>query len=302
MRKSSLMCVAAAAALAVPAAASAADVQTGVDAATSHTAKADSALTHALTLFKGGDVTRGTAAFTASRKEMGLARSAAAQARHAARTAADRALAADAQADVAGQQDTNIVKLATLLPRTHGTVQNQVAQAALADTKGRDKALAVLAAVALTAPAQAQSGLAHAVQALSTDRSSEITADAKALVSDAVTPSNKQTLAAAVKPDVSGQTTAADKLKELLGAASTPDAAKPGLAKAYDAVTTEHGTLADILSRFSDRMPASVRSFVTSIVTNARTDARTMHNDRPAPPTATTPPTAPSHPTGKPVS
>ncbi|UTI63380.1 hypothetical protein NBH00_18760 [Paraconexibacter antarcticus] len=296
MRKSSLICVAAAAALVVPAGALAADVQTGVDAATSHTAKADSALIHALSLFKGGDVTRGTKAFTTSRKEMGLARSAAAQARHAASTPAARALAADAQAAVAEQQDTNIVKLATLLPRTHGTVQSQVAQAALTDTTGRDKAIAVLTAVALTAPAQAQAGLAHAVQALSTDRSGEITADAKALVSDAVTPANKQTLATAVKTDVAGQTTAADKLKELLGSASTPDAAKPGLTKAYDAVSAEHGTLADILSRFSDRMPASIRSFVTSIVTHARTDARTMHDDRP------TPPTPPSHPTGKPGS
>lgn len=299
MRKSSLIGLAAAAALTVPAGASAADVQTGVDAATSHTTKADSALTHALTLFKGGDATRGSAAFAASRKEMGLARSAAAQARHAASTPADRALAAQAQVAVATQQDTDLVKLATLLPRAHGAVQNQVAQAALTDTKGRDKAIAVLAAVALTAPAQAQAGLAHAVQALSTDRSGEITADAKGLVSDTVTPANKQTVANAVKADVAGQTTAADKLKDLLSATSTPDAAKAGLAKAYDAVTAEHGTLADILSRFSDRMPASVRSFVTSVVTSARTDARTMHENRPAPPT---PPTAPSHPTGKPGS
>ncbi|UTI66795.1 hypothetical protein NBH00_11440 [Paraconexibacter antarcticus] len=287
------MSVAAVAALAVPAGASAADVQTGVDAAMSHTSKADSALTHALSLFKGGDVTRGTSAFTSSRKEMGLARSAAAQARHASTGAADRALAADAEAAVAEQQDVNIVKLAKLLPRTHGAVQSKVAQAALTDTKGRDKAIAVLTAVTLTAPPQAQTGLAHAVQALSTDRSGEITADAKALVSDAVTPENKQVLATALKSDVNGQTTAADKLKELLSASSTPDAAKPGLAKAYDAVTAEHGTLADILSRFSDRMPASIRSYVTSVVTHARTDARTMHNDRPTPP---------SHPTGKPGS
>ncbi|UTI66798.1 hypothetical protein NBH00_11455 [Paraconexibacter antarcticus] len=185
------------------------------------------------------------------------------------------------------------MKLAKLLPRTHGTVQNQVAQTALTDTTGRDKALAVLAAVALAAPSQAQAGLAHAVQALSTDRSREVTADAKALVSDAVTPANKQTLATAVKADITGQTTAAAKLKQLLGASSTPDAAKPGLSKAYDAVSTEHGTLADILSRFSDRMPASIRSFVTSIVTHARTDARTMHENRPTPP---------SHPSGRPGS
>ena len=36
----------------------------------------------------------------------------------------------------------------------------------------------------------------------------------------------------------------------------------------------EHGSVADIPSRFSDRMPAEIRAFVGQVVTQARENAR----------------------------
>ena len=49
-------------------------------------------------------------------------------------------------------------------------------------------------------------------------------------------------------------------------------------------MTAEHGSAAFILARLSDRMPAFVRSFVERIITQARSDAQGMRQNRPAPP------------------
>ena len=68
-----------------------------------------------------------------------------------------------------------------------------------------------------------------------------------------------------------------------------PAESKPGLQKAYDAVTAEHGSVAVILSRLSDRMPAFVRTFVEKIITQARTDAQGMRENHPTGPPAGTP-------------
>jgi hypothetical protein len=63
-----------------------------------------------------------------------------------------------------------------------------------------------------------------------------------------------------------------------------PAQSKQGLQRAYDAVVGEQERSADILARFSDRMPTRIRSFVEQIVRQAREDAQEMRDNRPPPP------------------
>ena len=107
---------------------------------------------------------------------------------------------------------------------------------------------------------------------------------------------NKRRLAAAVKTSVDGQNKASDTIAALIASPDMPADSKQGLQKAYDQVTAEHGSVADILSRLSDRMPAFVRDFVTKIITQARTDAQGMRENHPTGPPAG----VPGGPTGGP--
>jgi hypothetical protein len=276
----------AAGALALPAGANAADVQTAVSAVQAHTDRADAALDRAVTLF-GKNSDRGArVAFAKSRKEMGLAKAAAAKARRQAKTPSQHTQAALAQALLGAELGENIEKLAAALLPADGADENKIAAAARADTQGREKAIAILTALMGQVPEQAKFGIARAIAALSQDRDDETEATAKALVSKHVSSANKRRVAAAVKVSVDGQNTAATTLAALIADPDMPAQSKPGLQIAYDAVTGEHGSVADILSRMSPRMPAFVRTFVERIITQARTDAQGMRENHPTGPPA----------------
>jgi hypothetical protein len=298
--KTSGVALAAALALALPGSAAAADIDTAVSAVQARTAKADRALDRAVKLFRRGRDASGSRALNVSRKHMGVASRTATRARLQADTGAERSQAARALALVAREQDENVEKLARLLRPADGRVENKVALAALSDTRGREKAIAVLTAVAGQVPDEAQFGIAQAVSALSQGRDDEVRVEAKVLIGKGVSRRNKGRLARAVKSNVSGQEQAADRLRQLSSDPGMPEQSKFGLQKAYDAVTAEHGSIADILSRFSERMPASIRSFVERIVRQAREDGQSMRENRPAPPSGQSGGTGQGAPEGTP--
>ena len=287
-------------ALALPAGANGADIQTAVSAVQAHTDRADAALDRAVALFNKNSDRKARVAYAKSRKEMGLAKADAAKARRQADTPSEHGQAARAQALVAAQQDENIEMLTKALRPADGRDENKIAAAARADTKGRDKAIAILTTLLAQVPEQARTAIAKAIADLSTDRVDEVSAMSAALRSSHVTKANKRRVAATLKADVEGQTDAATILAALIASSDMPAASKQGLQRAYDNVTAEHGSVADILSRFSDRMPVFVRDFVTQIVTQARTDAQGMREDHPTGPPAGTPGAPTTTPGGPP--
>ena len=277
----------AAGALALPAGASAADIQTAVQAVQAHTDRADAALDRAVSLFGKNSDRAARKAFATSRKEMGLAKAAAAKARRQADTPTERTQAALAQALLGAELGENIEKLAAALLPADGTDENKIADAARADTQGREKAIAILTVLMGQVPEQAKFGIARAIAALSQDRDDEAQATGKALVSKHVSPTNKRRVAEAIKVSVDGQDKASATLAALIADPNMPAQSKPGLQIAYDAVTGEHGSVADILSRLNAaRMPAFVRAFVERIITQARTDAQGMRTNHPTGPPA----------------
>lgn len=287
----------AAGALALPAAAGAADIQTAVSAVQAHTHSADTALTRAVSLFGKNSDRSARIAFATSRKEMGLAK-AAAKVCDQADTPDEFANAAVAEALLGAQDAKNITKLAASLASADGTDENKIASAARADTTGREEAISTLTALLAMVPDQARVGIAKAIAALSQDRDQETTVEADALVSATVADPNKRRLAAAIKTSIDGQATASDTLAALIASTALPFESKQGLQTAYDAVTAEHGSVADILSHLSGRMPAFVRTFVKKIITQARTDAKGMREHHPAGPPAGTPGGPPTGSTG----
>jgi hypothetical protein len=130
-------------ALAFPVGASA-HIQTGVSSVKAHTNRADVALDRAVALFEKNRDGRAKQSFHRSRREMGQATAEAARLRRAANSGSARAAAARAQTLVADQQDENIEQLTELLDEVEGRVKNAIARAALADTRGRVKALAII--------------------------------------------------------------------------------------------------------------------------------------------------------------
>lgn len=276
-------------ALALPAGANAADIQTAVSAVQAHTDRADAALDRAVSLFGKNSDRAARVAFATSRKQIGLARAAAAKARRQADTPDEHAQAALAQALVGEQLGENIEQLLAALRPADGSDENAIAAAAKADTKGREKAVAVLTVLLGQVPEQARIGIAKAIAALSQDRDDETQAAARALVSKHVSSTNKRRVAQAIDASVDGQNTAAATIAALIANPNMPAQSKPGLQIAYDAVTAEHGSVADILSRLSPRMPAFVRAFVEQIITQARTDAQGMRTNHPTGPPAGTP-------------
>ena len=140
-----------------------------------------------------------------------------------------------------------------VLDEALGRVESKVAQAALPDTRGREKALGILAVVAGEAPEQ---GLRKAVAAaLSTDRAREARAEVEAQASDAVSGQSKRTIAKGLKANLEGQAAAADNRAELIASEDVPDAAKPGLQRDHDAVTADHAAAAEAVADFSVHLP-----------------------------------------------
>ncbi|MDP8944161.1 MAG: hypothetical protein M3N16_08605 [Actinomycetota bacterium] len=275
----------ASAALALPAAASAEGIATGVKNVKSRTASADKALDRASALFAKGRDGKAVKRVVKSRKEMAKAEKVAAGLARRADDERERAAAARAHVLVADQRDENIEQLVGLLDEAEGRVENAIAKAALADTVGRDKALSVLhALVGRGVSGQAQAGIVQAIAGLSTGRDEEVRVEAEALASAEVSEDNKDELAATVEANLEGQQVAASRLGDLIADPSTPPESKVGLQTAYDAVTGEHQAAADTLAAFSDRIPAGVRTFVEQVVSQARQDAQSMRANRPAPP------------------
>ncbi len=283
-----------------------AGIGTAVEHVRAHTDRADAALDRAVTLFAKNSDRKARAAYAKSRKEMGLAKADAAKARRLADTPREHVQAGRAQQLLAAQQDENVETLTKALRPADGRDESKIAAAALADTEGREKAIAILTELLAQVPEQARTGIATAISKLSVNRDEEVTVMAKALASSDVSKTNKRRVAATLKVDVEGQTDAATVLAALIASPDMPAESKQGLQTAYDNVTAEHGSVADILSRFSSRMPSFVRSFVEKIITQARTDAQGMRDNHPTGPPAGTPGGAPAGtpggaPTGMPV-
>ena len=281
-------------ALALPAGANAADISTAVNQVRAHTDRADAALERAVSLFEQNSDRAARVAYAKSRREMAGARADAAKALRQADSASDYVRVASAQRLLAAQQDENIQTLTKALRPADGRDESKIAAAARADTKGREKAIAILTQLLAQVPEQARTGIAKAIANLSTDRVGEVSAMSTALRSKHVSTTNKRRVLSTLKVDVEGQTDAATTLAALIASPDMPAESKQGLQTAYDNVTAEHGTVADILSRFNSRMPSFVRDFVTKIITQARTDAQGMRYNHPTGPPAGTPGGAPT--------
>lgn len=272
-------------ALALPAGA-AAHKQTGVKSVKAHVDRADSMLEKALARAEKRSDRRAAAGVTGSRREMAMAVAEAAKLRRNADSEAERGEAGRAQALVAAQQDENVDDLVAALEGADGRVENAIAKAALGDTRGRDKAIAVITALLEQGvSSKTATGLATALSALAQNRDDEVREEAEALVDDEVSAGSKRHVAQAVRESVQGQRVAGGKLAELIASDTMPEQSKDGLRRAYEAVTAEQGSVEAILARLSDRMPASVRSFVEQIIRQARENAQGMRESRPAPPT-----------------
>lgn len=285
-----------------PAGVASADIQTGVENVRAHTSRADAALDRAVGLFERNADKRGSRELARSRRELGKATAEAAKLRRTAQTPKQRSAAARAAALVANQQDENLDQLVEVLDEVEGKVENSIAKAALSDTRGREKAIAVITALLERGvPDKAASGLARALGALAQNRDDEIQAEGETLAEGEVSEPNEHTVARALKANVEGQSSASDKLAQLIADESMPAESKPGLQRAYDAVAAEHGNVADILSRLSDSMPDSIRSFVEQVITQARSDAQEMRDNRPAPPSGQPEGTPGGQPEGTPA-
>ena len=277
-------------------------ISSAVNQVRAHTDRADAALDRAGALFAENSDRKARVSYAKSRKEMGLAKADAAKARRQADTPREHVQAARAQQLLAAQQDENIETLTDALRKADGRDESKIAVAARADNKGREKAIGVLTELLGQVPEQARTGIATAIAQLSQDRVDEVSAMSRALRSRHVTKTNKGRVASTLKVDVEGQANAAETLAALIASPDMPAESKQGLQAAYDNVTAEHGSVADILSRFSSRMPSFVRSFVENIVTQSRTDAQAMRENHPTGPPAGTPGGAPAGtPSGPPA-
>lgn len=269
------------AALGFPAGASAADIQTAVDAAERHTQKAEAALDRATTLFAKGRESRGSRALSVSRRATAAAVADARRATRAADGRSDRRLAAAAQRLVAEHQDENIEQLVTLLDEADGGAETRAAAAVLADTRGRERAIAVLSRLAERGVSnRSAKGIARALVALSQDRDQEIEVEVEALTSEDVSASSAEILGDAVEANVEGQVTSASKLAELIASDSIPAAAAEGLQRAYDAVTGEQERSAAALEDACPLMPESVCTRVSEVAAGARSSAQEMRETR----------------------
>ena len=183
--KSKLIATGALAAVAAvaPAATASAHIDVAVKSVKAHTDRADSALDRAVALFERNADRRGSRELARSRRELGGATAEAAKLRRNARSSKQRANAARATALVAAQQDENVEQLVGVLDEVEGRVENTIARTALFDTRGRDKAIAIITALLERgAPDKAASGLAKALAAPRADGEDEGVAATRAIL------------------------------------------------------------------------------------------------------------------------
>lgn len=287
-------------ALAVPAGA-AAHHETSLSAVKAHTDRADAALDRAMRLFDQHAGARAERSYDRSRSELAKARRSVDRLRRSADTRSERARAAQAQVLVAEQQGENVEQLVSGLDEARGRVENEIAKAALADTRGRDKAIGVIEAIlARGVSDKAATGLARALAELSTDRHEETEGSIEALTSDDVSSRSKRSVAQAVDAGIDGQQRAGEVLAGLIADESMPEQAKDGLRRAYDAVTIEQAVQGEQMEQSFDRLPSFIRSFVQDTVRQARENARGMAQSRPAPPAGRPSDTPSGQPSGTP--
>lgn len=278
--------VAAAAALALPASAAAESLATGVNAARAHTNRADAALDRAVRLWNRNSDRAAQRQFGQSRRELARAEANARRVERRANSDRERTVAAWVQRLVAEQRDDNVEVLTAALEEAQGRVERRVAQAALADTYGREKAMAVLDALLEEGVvARAETGVALALAALSQERGGEVARQAKALGSEEVSKASKRKVARTAAVNVKGQARAGGRLAELIADPDMPESSKAGLQRALDSVGKEQQAASATLSSVLDRLPAFVRSFVKAVVEQAHEDAQSMRENRPEPPT-----------------
>ena len=258
--------IAAGALVAVPAVASAHHPADPVAKVAFHTDRADAALDRAAELFAADRERGALGALSRSRHALHHAVKVTVRIVHRADTDEERGVAATAVIDVATQMDENIPALVGLIevadkPRA----DLRLAKAALADAKGREKAIEVLKELVEEGlPAEAQTAVAEAIAALSTDRSAEIAKATETLADPEVSAAVGKRVRLAIDVSLRGQERAEAILKELIE--QLPDAARDGLQRALDAVCAERERSAEGLDEASERMPEGVRKFVDGLV------------------------------------
>lgn len=264
-----------------------------------HTDKADAALARASALFAVGKDAKATVAFTQSRAQTAAGVSEAAKLVHSAGTPAKRAAAAKALRVVATDQDAQIPAIVGLLGPADAAAENPIAAAALANTKGRDKAVGILQALlAKGVLSGAKTGIGRAIVALATDRTAEVNVEANVAASADVSPKTAATLATTIDVNLRGQARAAAILTTLKG--RLPAAAAAGIDRALAALAAEQGSASATLKAAAPGMPEPVQSIVDQAADNAAARAAQIRAQLPTPPVPADP-GAPQTPAGPPA-
>ncbi|MDX6556840.1 MAG: hypothetical protein QOD86_3035 [Miltoncostaeaceae bacterium] len=260
--------LAAGALVALPAAASAhpghgsGNAADAVAKVTAHTERADAALDRAADLFADGRERPAAGAVHRSQAALRHAVKTTARIVRKADTDEERGVAATAVITVATEMDEEIPTLVGLLDTAQSARADlRLAKAALADARGREKAIEILNDLMEAGlPAESQAAVTAAITALSTDRSAEIAKATAALEDPDTSEATGKTIRLTIDVTLDGQERAADILRQLI--AQLPDAAKGGLQRALDAVSAEREDSAEGLDEASDRMPDGVRKFI----------------------------------------
>jgi hypothetical protein len=253
--------LAAGALVALPAAASAHPVDAAAKV-TAQTERADAALDRAADLFAAGRERPAVGALHRSQAALRHAVKTTARVVRKADTAEERGLAASAVITVATEMDEEIPTLVGLLDTARSARADlRLARAALADARGREKAIEILNdLVEAGLPAESQAAAAAAITALSTDRTAEIAKATAALQDPDTSAATGRTIRLTITVTLNGQGRAADILRQLIE--QLPDAARDGLQRALDAVRAEREQSAEGLDEASERMPDGMRKFI----------------------------------------
>jgi hypothetical protein len=257
--------LAAGALLALPAAASAAPVDAAAKVA-AHTDRADAARDRATELFTAGRERAAVNAVNRSRIALRHALKVSVKLVRKADTDEERGVAATAVIAVGAQMDANVPALVGLLETADwARADLLLAKSALADAKGRERAVAILKELVEEGLSdEAEAAVAAAIAALATDRAAEIATATEVLSDPDVSAAAGRRIRQAIVVSLRGQERAEAILKYLM--TQLPDAAQDGLQRALDAVGAERERSAEGLDEASERMPEGVRKFVDGLV------------------------------------
>ncbi len=227
------------AALAVPAQAAAHDRASvaGVDA---HLDRAAHALDEVAARVAANDQAAAAVAFARNRVEMRRAQAETTRVTRKSAVRGARALQA-----LVRRQDANAESFVALAQPATGTVELQVVKGAAASVKGRDRALAELAALAGRLPAPALEAIARAMTAVAQGSEEDVEAIAAGIESAAVSEAAKPWLALALAQATAGVGTAIAQLESLLP--QLPAAAQGPVSQAIERVRGVLGMVGGIL-------------------------------------------------------